>query len=121
MIDEINDLLISQLTKSKIQEVLDEVNLNKLIENQTSEKGKARLLSLSLLQSGAWLLAAPIPARGLHLLPIEFRAAVTYRLGAPIYEKERKCPFCKTGSLDTLVDHAVACHGRGDMIRDTTA
>ena len=116
MIDEINGLSISQLTQRKIQETLDEVALNKLIENQTSEREKARLLSLSLPQSEAWLSAAPIPALGLHLLPNEFRAAVKYRLGAPIYEKERKCPYCKTGSLDTLGDHAVACHGRGDMI-----
>ena len=85
---------MSQLTQSKIQEVLDEVALNKLDENQTSEREKARLLSLSLPQSGAWLSAAPIPALGLHLLPNEFRAAVKYRLGAPIYE-ERKCLYCK--------------------------
>ena len=52
---------------------------------------------------------------GIHLLPNEFRSAVKYRLGAPIYE-ERKCPYCKTGSLDTIVDHADACDGRGDMI-----
>ena len=62
MIDEINGLSISQLTQSKIQEVLDEAALNKLIEGQTSEREKARLLSLSLPQSGAWLSAAPIPA-----------------------------------------------------------
>ena len=116
MIDEINGLSISQLTQSKIQVVLDEVALNKSIENQTSERKKACLLSPSLPQSGAWLSPAPIPAPGLHLLPNEFRAAVKYRLGTPIFEKERKSPYCKTGSLDTLGDHAVACHGRGDMI-----
>ena len=47
MIDEINGLSISQLTQSKIQEVFDEVAVNTLIENQTSEREKARLLSLS--------------------------------------------------------------------------
>ena len=77
---------------------------------------KTRLLSLSLPQLGAWLLAAPIPVLGLHLLPNEFRAAVKYRAGAPIYEKERNCSYCKFGFLDTLGDHAVACLGRGDMI-----
>ena len=106
---------ISQLIQIKIQDVLDEFALSKLIVNQTSERGKARLLSLPIPQSGAWLSAAPIPALGLHLLPNEFRTAVKYRLGAPIYEKE-KCHYCKTGSLDTLGDHTVACHGRGDMI-----
>ena len=50
MIDEINGLSVSQLTQSKIQEVLDKVALNKLIENQTSEIEKARLLSLCLNQ-----------------------------------------------------------------------
>ena len=107
-------LSISQLTQSKIQEVLDKIALNKLIENQTSEK--ARFLSLSMPQSRAWLSEAPIPALGLHLFSNDFRATVKYRLGAPIYEIERKCPYCKTGSLDTLGYHAVACHGRGDMI-----
>ena len=43
MIDEKNGLSISQLTQSKIQEVLDKVALNKLIENQTSGREKARL------------------------------------------------------------------------------
>ena len=47
MIDEINGLSISQLTQSKIQEVLDEVALNKIIESQTTEREKARLLSLT--------------------------------------------------------------------------
>ena len=73
-------------------------------------------MSLSLPQSGAWLSEAPIPALGLHLLPNEFHAAVKYRLGAPMFEKERNCPYCKTGSLNTLGDHAVTCHGRDDMI-----
>ena len=73
-----------------ISQVIDEVALNKLIENQTSEREKARLLSLSLPQSGAWLSAAPIPALGLHLLPNEFLAAVKYRISAPIHEKEKK-------------------------------
>ena len=100
------------LLKAKCRKVA----LDKIIEIQTSEREKARILSISLPQSGAWLLAAPIPDLGHHLLPNKFRAAVKYRLGAPIYEKERKCPYCKTGSLDTLGDQAVASHGRGDVI-----
>ena len=116
MSDEINGLSLSQLSQSKIQEVLYEVALNNLVESQTSEREKAHLLSPSLPQSGAWLLAAPpIPALGLHLLPNKFCAAVKYRLDAPIYEKESKCPYFKTGSLDTLGYHADACQGRCDM------
>ena len=41
---------------------------------------------------------------------------VNYRLGALIHERERKCPYCKTVSLDTLGDHAVTVHGQGDII-----
>ena len=59
----------------------------KTIEKQTSGRKKARSLSISLPQSGIWLLAARIPAPGLHLLPNEFHVAVKYRLGAPIHEK----------------------------------
>ena len=40
IIHELSGLSISQHTESEIQEVLDEVALNKLIENQTSERGK---------------------------------------------------------------------------------
>ena len=53
MIDELNYLSISQLVHIKqIQEFLDEVARNKLIENQTSEREKARIGALSLPQSG---------------------------------------------------------------------
>ena len=51
-----------------------------------------------------------------HLLPNEFHAAVKYRLGTPMFEKEKNCPYCKTGSLNTLGDHANTCHGQDDMI-----
>ena len=87
-IDEINGLSISQLTQSKIQEVLDEVALSKLIENRTSEREKDCLLSLALPQPGAWLSAAPIPALGLHLLPNEFRATVSTDWALPYMKKK---------------------------------
>ena len=48
MIVKINDFSVLQLTQSKIQEVLDKVALNKIIENQKSEREKARFLSFSL-------------------------------------------------------------------------
>ena len=58
----------------------------------------------------------PIPAIGLHLSAKEFQVSVKYRLGIAVYDPERNCPYCKSGTLDTFVDHAVACHGRGDAI-----
>ena len=51
-----------------------------------------------------------------HLSSNEFRVALRYRLGVKLYENERKCPFCKSGTLEVMGDHAVSFHGRGDMI-----
>ena len=87
-----------------------------MLGKQSSIREKARLQSLSLTHFGAWLSAAPIPALGLHLSSNEFRVALKYGLGVKLYENERKCPFCKSGTLDVMGDHAVSCHGRGDMI-----
>ena len=50
------------------------------------------------------------------MAPNEFRISAKYRLGVPVYDAERKCPFCKAGVLDIYGDHAIACHGRGDAI-----
>ena len=103
-------------SQRKILEELDNSAFVNLLGKQSSIREKARSQSLSLPQSGAWLSAAPIPALGLHLSSNDFRAALKYRLGVKLYENERKCPFCKSGTLDAMGDHAVSCHGRGDMI-----
>ena len=50
------------------------------------------------------------------MAPNEFRISSKYRLGVPVYDAERQCPFCKAGVLDICGDHAIACHGRGDAI-----
>ena len=114
-------------TQKKIQEALDKEKLADLIRNQTPTREKARLQSLLLPHSAAWLAARPIPAMGLHLLAKEFQVSVRYRLGIAVYDQERKCPYCKSGTLDTFGDHAVVCHGKGngiswhDRIRDRIA
>ena len=48
--------------------------------------------------------------------PNEFRICAKYRLGVPVYDTERKCPFCKAGVPDIYGVHAIACHCRGDAI-----
>ena len=115
-VEELSEIATTYPSQRKIQEELDNSAFNNLIGKQSSIREKARLQSLSLPQSGAWLSAAPIPALGLHLSSNEFRVALKYRLGVKLYENERKCPFCKSGTLDVMGDHAVSCHGRGDMI-----
>ena len=84
--------------------------------NQSSNREKARLQSLCLPHSGAWLAAPPVPALGLHLSPSEFQISVKYRLGIAVYEDERKWPYCRSGTLDIFGDHAVIGTGRGDAI-----
>ena len=103
-------------SQRKIQEELDNSAFGNLLGKQSSIREKARLKSLSLPQSGAWLSAAPISALGLHLSSIEFRIALKYRLDVKLYENERICPFRKSGTLDVMGDHAVSCQGRGDII-----
>ena len=50
------------------------------------------------------------------MAPIEFKISAKYRLSVPVYDAEKKCPFCKAGVLDIYGDHAIACHGRGEAI-----
>ena len=38
------------------------------------------------------------------------------RSGVPLYDSDRRCPYCKSAILDIFGDHAVSCHGRGDII-----
>ena len=59
-------------TQKKIQEALDKEKLADLIRNQSSTREKARLQSLCLPHSGAWLAAPPIPALSLHLSAKDF-------------------------------------------------
>ena len=113
---EFSALGIPYLTQQKIQEKFDNTAINNLLEGQTSTREKARLLYLSLPQSGAWLTAAPIPALGLHLQPNEFQAALKHSLGVPLYDSNRRCPNFKSAVLDIFGDHAVSYHGRGDII-----
>ena len=115
-VEELKHLKISEYTQHKIQEARDDAAFSDLLGNQISNREKARLLSLMLPQSGAWLSAAPITSLGLHLQPNEFRAALKYRIGVPLYIEERKCPYCQNGRLEKLGDHALNCHGWGDMI-----
>ena len=101
-------------TQKKLQEAVDTEKFSEVLINQSLNREKAKLQSLSVPQSGAWLAAPPVPALGLRLSPSEFQISVKYRLGIEVYEVERNCPNCRT--LDIFGDHAVICHGRGDAI-----
>ena len=115
-VEEFSETAMTYPPQRNIQEELDNSAIDNLLRKQSSIREKAHLHSLSLPQSGAWLSAAPIPALGLLPSSNEIRVALKYRLGSKLYESERKCPFCKSGSLDVIGDHTVSCHGRGHMI-----
>ena len=88
LVEELSRLGIPNLTKQKTQEQFDNTALSNLLVEQTSTREKTRLLSLtpsySLPQSVAWLMAALIPALGLHVPSNELQVALNYRLGIPL-------------------------------------
>ena len=92
---------------------------SKLKDDLLSELGgnrdKARINSLSLPHAGDWLNSIPSTILGLHLKPCEFRLAALYRLGAPIFSSEGKCPACPFRS-DVYGDHAISCGYQGERI-----
>ena len=88
---------------------------SRLAESLTSMRDKARMASLSLAHSGDWINVVPSPVLGLHLRPQEFRYAMLYRLGVPIYSREGPCPACSKPS-DRYGDHALACAADGERI-----
>ena len=105
-LEELKNLEISQYKQQKTQEALDHAAFSDLLGNHLSNREKARSLSLTLPQYGAWLSAPPIPSLGLYLQPNELRAALKYRIGVPLYIGKQKCPYYQNGRLDKLGDHA---------------
>ena len=72
-------------------------------------------VDLWLLKAGDWLNVVPSQVLGLQLRGQEFRIAVLYRLGAPVFSSEGPCLACGAPS-DRLGDHAVGCASRGGRI-----
>ena len=79
------------------------------------ERETARLLSIRLPHSAAWLNVMPSPALGLHLRATEFTVSLKLRLGVPIYTTAGPCPACRA-PIDRLGDHALCCGKEGERI-----
>ena len=77
-VEELSEIAATYHYQRKNQGELDNSTFDNSLGKQSSIREKARLQSLSLPQSGAWLSAAPIPPLGLHLSSNEFRVALKY-------------------------------------------
>ena len=80
-----------------------------LIPNSDSSKTKARLLSVTLSESGAWLGrgALPVPSLGTKLDNESLRIALGLRLGVPIVVEEHTC-VCGA-NVDVFGIHGLSC------------
>jgi hypothetical protein len=89
----------------------------KLLEDLTAEecvvREMAQLASLGLPQAGAWLLTTPIAA--LSNQQYDFKLAVKYWLGLPVYDRADPCLACLQPS-DRFRDHALWCGFWGERI-----
>ena len=93
-----------------------------LIENTPDEISRARLLSTTCHETGAWLTALPISQLGLRLDNESVRIAVALRLGIPICEPHR-CVRCgaqvsKDGHHPLSCPRSISRHSRHSTMND---
>ena len=96
--------------QSKLGAALDEVHRSTLLQ-QADQTAKARLLSASCRESGAWLEAVPVTQH--HVLTSEeFSSGVLMRLGLPLPVARglSSCPNPRcTASIDAEGRHLLTC------------
>ena len=102
-------------TQKMLSKRIDSHNLLHLKSQLVDERERARLESLGLPYAGAWLVAPPIRALGLHLQPEEFVMATKLRLGIAMFSSDSPCPACQRPS-DVQGDHALCCSHWGERI-----
>ncbi|EPZ35414.1 hypothetical protein O9G_003825 [Rozella allomycis CSF55] len=81
---------------------------NSLMSTSLNDREKARLHSVSINYSGAFLNVVPIKSLGLAIESKVFSAALRLRLGLTQYQKSSICPVCFCHS-DEMGDHSIAC------------
>jgi hypothetical protein len=84
---------------------------------RVNTRTKNLLLACTMAHASDWLLAPPIPGLGLSLRNDNFRVALKFRLGLPLFDSGLLCPATSktTGvvcgeELDVFGDHALCCH-----------
>ena len=107
---------VHQPRQQTLSAALDKAQLAQL---QVSAEGESERAHLQLLQqpgAGAWLLARPSQALGLHLDAAFFRVLLRMRLRVPVASSDGYCPLCD-GIADRFGDHARACPCGGDRTK----
>ena len=80
---------------------------DRLLEGAANDEERARLLSVSTKESGAWLRALPVSGMGLRMDDSTVRVAVGLRLGTAVCGPH-SCQRCGA-TVDALGRHALSC------------
>src|SRR6185437_6594974 len=87
------------------------------LKERSSIRTQNLLLACAMPHASDWLLAPPIPGLGLSLQNDNFRTALKFRLGLPLFDIGLTCSATssKTGEvcgedMDVFGDHALCCH-----------
>ena len=93
------------------QRVWDSIHIKstsqRLLDNAADEEERARLLSVTTRESGAWLRALPVTALGLRMDDNTVRVAVGLRLGTRICGAHT-CQHCEA-EVSGLGRHSLSC------------
>ena len=102
---------VQQLLSSERHEAL----FQKLM-GRSSIRSNNLMLACSMPHASDWLLAPPIAGLGLALQSAQFRAALKFRLGMPLFSEAFPCPALSAAGkvcgveMDQFGDHAICCH-----------
>ena len=84
---------------------------------RSSPRTKNLLLACTMGHASDWLLVPPIPGLGLSIPSANFRTALKFRLGLPLFDAGMLCPAQSSTKgtrcdkeLDVYGDHALCCH-----------
>jgi len=105
----------SKTKQHTLSEHIDQYQLDLLMET-AQPVHKARLMSLNLPLTGAWLNAPPNSDLGFKLSSRHFSVGLCRRLGLPIYSQIGPCPCCGKEENDIFCHHAVLCQKGPDHI-----
>ena len=92
----------------------DELMLQRLISQAPTDRERQRLRRVAQPHACGFLIGVPSEEEDGNdaiLRPRNFRTAVAYRLGVPLFKGEVTCPMCKQ-TIDVYGDHATCCARR---------